>query len=743
MKLMKFTLNVLILLLTVPLLSAQNGPVQGVVIDKSTGDFITGAHVYFEGLHHGSFTDENGTFHLTSDDQHFHIIISHVGYETIKYDLSVDGFNDDLTIYMEPVKSSLQDDIIITSGRIHPALSGVYSGDRTRPVEDHLRNITGLDLVNRANFARDPVIRGLRDGRVDIMIDGMRMTPACVDGMDPLTAYIETDNLESIEIGRGQSGQGPAMNSSGGSMNFQMARATPETGLRGSLEAGYHSVSSQQIYQGMMNYGGNDWGIRISGTYRNSGDMFAGKGNRVSNSSLEKGNVHASLLYQPDELHRFDFQYIGDFAGKIGYPALIMDTRRADAHILGLEHTWDHPIRNVTSLNTKLYMNSVQHWMDDYARDVTSREVMRNMYMPMYGETLTYGLNSSGSYVNTNHLIEFRVESYRIDANADMWMYHVNPEVSDMYLVNLGDVSNWNSSISAKYTHFSGSGWNTGADLRVESGVNRIRESSAVNIYRSEYPDLKNPDSEVFVYLIGLHAEKEISGPLTAGFRLSDGTRLPDHLQRYGYYIYQPLDGFFYIGNPGLEPERSSQAEIYMVFGSPSSIVQGSSSLWVNRMDRYIAGTRYDSIFKRYDNMGVAVLWGIENEISIQPYHGWNISAGASYIIGHHNKLDEPLPMIPPLKGTVSLLRTGDWMDVEASVNWAASQNRIASVNSLEYRTPGYIVANLFSRFKISETLRLQTGIENLLNHYYADHLSVNSMPAPGRNIHLSLRVSL
>jgi iron complex outermembrane recepter protein len=740
MEIVKFVSIVFIVLLLTPDLFAQPGSVTGVVINKESGEPVSGAHVYAEGLSRGVVTDATGAFQLYADESSGWIIISHIGFKTGRLKLTETG-DGIVEIFLEPEKSTLQGDIIVTSGRIQSAVSGVYSDDRTRPVEDHLRNITGLDLVNRANFARDPVIRGLRDGRVDVMIDGMRMTPACVDGMDPLTAYVESDNLESIEVGRGHSGNGPAVNSSGGSMNFQMARASKGSGFSGSTEAGYHSISAQQVYQGMVNYGGSNWGMRLSGTYRNAGDMGAGGGKKVSNSSLEKGNLNAALLYEPSGLHRFDLRYIGDFAGNIGYPALIMDTKRADAHIFGLEHTWNRPASRIPSLKTKVYLNSVQHWMDDYSRDVTDREVMRNMYMPMYGETMTYGVNSSGSYLHGDHLIEFRLESYRIDANADMWMYHINPDVSDMYLVNLGDVSNWNSSISAKYTFFTARDWSTGADLRLESGFSRISNNSAVNIYESEYPELNDLEPAEFVYMAGVHAEKKISGILTTGVRLSDGTRLPDHMERYGYYIYQPLDGFFYIGNPGLDPERSSQAEGYIIYGSRSSLIRGSSTVWINRMERYIAGERFDSMFKRYKNMGAAILWGTESEIGIEPHNDWSFKAGISYIIGHHRKLDEPMPMIPPLKGSVSLQRSGEWVDLEARMNWAAAQNRIALDNSLETNTPGYLVADLYSRLNITETIRIQAGVENIFNRFYVDHMSVNSLPGPGRNIHFSMNV--
>ncbi len=716
--------------------------IKGVVVDSETDYRVVGAHVYTDNQNRGTATDTEGRFNLIVDTSAEHLIVSHISYATKVIVLQSFIEGDDIMIKLDPNRSKFSQELVITSGRVQPVTSGVYSDVRTRPVEGHLGSIAGLDLVNRANFAREPVIRGQRGARIDVTIDGMRMTPACVDDMDPLTAYVETDNLKSIEIDRGHASQGVASNTSGGAINFEMATPSLNTGLTGNAEAGFHSVSNQQIYQGTVSHGAENWGIRISGTYRNAGDIQPGSGDRIQNSALEKGNMHASLQVHSSGSHTFGFQYLGDFAGQIGYPALIMDTRRADAHLAGLTHKWDRPLKNVPYVETRAYISSVQHRMDDFNRDVGQREVMKDMHMPMYGETVTWGMNTSGSYINGNHLIELRLESYLLEAFADMWMYPLDSNVSDMYLVNLGDVRSWNSSLSAGYTLYLEKGWRVGTDLRFESGLNRIMEQSAVATYKAEYPELADMEPAAFGYLVGMHIEKDISRRLNAGFRMSDGYRLPDHMERYGYYIYQPLDGYFYIGNPGLEPERSSQAEFYVTYGNGSSRLHGSTALWGNRMDRYITGERYDGLFKRYKNMGVAYLWGTETELTVTPHSNWEIQAGISYVFGYHNEVAEPLPMIPPLKGSVSVQHTAGRVDLEARMRWAANQQRIATVNSLEAPTAGYAIADGYVRIELTESIRLQAGIENILDRYYRDHLSVNALPAPGRNIHASLRFS-
>lgn len=718
-------------------LQAEVTTIEGTVVDRVTQQPLQGASVYLEGTTEGTSTNTDGYFSISVANEEQTLVISYVGYQTIEYPvhtLNISSVNE-FTLVSAHIHS--RDDLIVTADQAHMVYSGIYSDVKTKPLEDHMSSIPGMDMVSRANFAKDPVIRGLRDGRVNVMIDGMRMTPACVDGMDPITAYVETDNLESINLDRGGQNSSSAP---GGTLNFNMVKPSIDSGLISNVEAGYHSVSNQQIYQGSVNYGQKKWAMRLSGTFRDAGDFMTGENETISLSGFRKGNVYGSILYNPNPSHDISLQYIGDFAADVGYPALIMDTRRADAHIAGLEHNWQNPGRGISSIKTKLYLNRIEHWMDDYDRDVTSRDVMTDMYMPMYGETTTFGVNSEMIVSQGAHMLTSGIELFGIDAFADMWMYHVNPDISDMYLLNLGDVSTQNAAISANYRYYTTNGWIFGADARFEAGLNKIGEK---NTYQAEYPNLNNLEPTFYVYTAGITLDKEFSDRIRSGIKISDGYRMPDHMELYGYYIYQPLDGFFYYGNPGLEKERSSQAETSLTYGNERTNFHGNVSLWVNRMDNYITGNSIDDMFKRYQNMGTAVLTGTEIDLHYNFTNYWNAGTSLTYVFGQHSELDEPLPMIPPMKGSIFLQRQTGLLSLETRLRWAAEQNRIAKENSVETKTGSYALWDFFGRVHITNNIRLQVGVENILNTFYVDHLNVNSMPSPGRNLSVSVRYSL
>ncbi len=715
----------------------------GVVLDASSGAPIEGVHVAIAQSQTGTITNATGEFMLAIPSQHLILVFSHIGYQKREVSLhDISDLDEHIQILLQP-KSVSSDEVLITANRTNTGYNGINNDIRTKTVDDYLASTAGLDLVSRANIARDPVVRGLRDGRVAVMVDGMRLTPACVDGMDPATAYIETDNLRSIEVSKGFDPESSIGASSGAAVNFSLSRPVLNSGLSISAETGYQSVSEQKVVQGSISYGQETLAFRASGTFRDASDYSAGKNTRISGSGYQKSNVLTSLVYHPTEKHQFNLRYIGDFAGKIGYPNLIMDTRNATAHIFGLEHAWINPFPAVASITSNVYINTVNHLMDDYDRDVTARTVMPNMYMPMDGETVTAGLTSKAILLHGNHFATIQLEAYQLDAFADMLMEHLSPDINDMYLINLGDVTQQHLGLTTSYRYVTENGYQLGGSLTLRGENNLLRETSARATYQAEYPDLDTLEPLGLAYTTGVSVEKELHKWLRSGVSFSHGTRLADHMERYGYYIYQPLDGFFYFGNPSLRPERSTKFEINTQFGAANTTISGNASFWVNRLDNYIAGLRQDALFKRYQNMGSATLSGFEIELAANLPPHWKAGSVVSYVHGNHNELNEPLPMIPPFKGTVYLQRQSESIQLEGRLRWAAAQNRIASQNSLETTTGGHILIDFFAQKRLGNMFSLQIGVENIMDTYYIDHLSVNSIPSTGRNIQLSLRLKL
>ncbi|MEX0684981.1 MAG: TonB-dependent receptor [Balneolales bacterium] len=731
-------MKILILLtLLVNLVDDKPKLLKGIITDMQTGEAIKGVHIYSPESNEGAVSNHAGEFELFLMADEVILIISHIGYEH-DYRTIEPGTEQVLKISLKPSIVQSLNTVYISSDKVMACCTGSHSHINTPTVDEYLKNLSGVDMINRANYAREPVIRGMQGNRVDVLIDGMRLTPACVDKMDPQTAYIETENLKSVSIQK-SAGTGPATGTGGGSINFEMVKPQLNSGWANGLESSYQSVSNQRYLQGFTAYGAEKWALRVSSTFREAEDYKAGDQYKISNSGFRKNNVHTSLIYAAHPQHDLSLRYIGDFAVDIGYPGLIMDTRSANAHIAGLDHVWRIQGKYLYDLSSTVYYNQVDHWMDDYERDVTARNVMPNMNMPMYGQTQTYGVNSTARFFLDRNILSLTLESYAREAFAEMHMDPVDPSVSVMHLINLGDVLNWNTSLSTKYNSILAETWEMTLTGKTEAGINGLRHSGAKDIFRGQNPEINQVEPSNIAYQVEGILSKNFTSNLQMTMRISDGTRLPDHQEMYGYYIYQPLDNYFYLGNPLLKPERSTQAEIALTKAFSAVGLESSLALWINNLDHYITGIRLDDLFKQYKNSGSALLSGFEANINYRINTLFNFQNSLSYTLGQHLDFEEPLPMMPPLKGFHLINISFEKFTLNTEVRWAAAQNRIAHTSTIETTTGAYATWNISTDFQLSTWLNLRLGVENIFDHYYTEHLSVNKMPQPGRNIALSL----
>ena len=70
-------------------------------------------------------------------------------------------------------------------------------------------------------------------------------------------------------------------------------------------------------------------------------------------------------------------------------------------------------------------------------------------------------------------------------------------------------------------------------------------------------------------------------------------------------------------------------------------------------------------------------------------------------------------------------------------------QTRTARQASLEQETPGFALVDARIEMDLTGQRRLRVAVDNLLDRYYYEHLSVGNLPSPGRNIRMELQMGL
>jgi outer membrane receptor protein involved in Fe transport len=88
MKSLRAILTVLLSLIS-SISSASTGTITGVVVDKLTGEPLTGATVYIEELQFGSATDSTGMYLISVSSGTYHLHVSYIGYASTAFEVGV------------------------------------------------------------------------------------------------------------------------------------------------------------------------------------------------------------------------------------------------------------------------------------------------------------------------------------------------------------------------------------------------------------------------------------------------------------------------------------------------------------------------------------------------------------------------------------------------------------------------------------------------------------------------------
>lgn len=224
---------------------------------------------------------------------------------------------------------------------------------------------------------------------------------------------------------------------------------------------------------------------------------------------------------------------------------------------------------------------------------------------------------------------------------------------------------------------------------------------------------------------------------------LSRKTRIPSLLERFAWLpteaSYGLADGNIYIGNQALEPEVAYTVEAGVDFASPA--VTFRPTIYYRRVDDFIQGAPFDDTVGISDTPAEMVanmngdptplkfsnvdaeFYGLDLDFSVRPAPRIVIDGTVNYVRAVRVDIDDDLYRIPPLNGRISLAYEGDRFTIGGELTGAADQDDISLSND-EEPSEGYVIAGLFGQYRLSDTVTIEAGIENVFDTFYQPHLA-------------------
>jgi iron complex outermembrane recepter protein len=594
-----------------------------------------------------------------------------------------------------------------------------------------LQDLAKVEMMRRGAFAAEPVMRGLASERYRTTIDGMRIYGACTDKMDPVSSYVEKNNMEALKLSFGgndlDADFGPAIHFNLKKPNFNSSK--PVIG-----QAGVNFSSSDRGFNQFMDFNLNNTALAFRGNFahRKSENYRPGGGGRVAFSQYEKINYSAAIAYRLHEKTLVSFDFLGDDAWNVGYPSLPMDVSFAKAKLfsLGIYHAGKD---GKADYEVKLYHNFIKHAMDDSQRPDVS------MRMDMPGETATSGLNlKSGLINNASNILLFNLESYYTRAYAEMTMYP--EEGKPMFMLTWPDTRRYGIKPSFSFS------WNLSENNKLNAGAGVELASSGIN-------GLGKKQLEIFYGPVdGKNIQPLFSGKIDYSLNLnrywsiigllSFSERLPAVSEHYGYYLFGLYDGYDYLGNPNLKKEGLAVSQVTINF--IKSRWRMNADIYRFDFHNYIMGVADSKLspmtmgangVKIYSNIGEAQMLGAEMEFDVSLSEKVKLMNTFAYC--HGNDTDgEPLPMLPPFKNQLSFEYQWNNFRLQPAAIWAAQQNRVSD-KFHEKKSPSFFLMHFKAQknYDVGKgRISIAAGVENILDRRYKEHLDWGNIPRQGRS---------
>ncbi|WP_066225204.1 TonB-dependent receptor plug domain-containing protein [Formosa haliotis] len=607
-------------------------------------------------------------------------------------------------------------------------------------VDEFLASSNSISFIKRGAYAWEPLLNNMSTERSSLTIDGMHVFGACTDKMDPITSYVESNNLSEIDITSGQEG---SMHGATVAGSIDLKRKSTAFGLskawNGAYQTGFEFNNNQFFNLGNVSYSSDKLVADASMSYRKAGNYTDGHNDEVKHSQFTKFNTSLGLAYKTSDLSSLRVDAIFDKAKDVGYPALPMDLSLSRALITSVAYKQFFEDKLIKVWDSKVYFNAVEHYMDDTTRP----ENLVHMDMP--GWSTTYGLLSSINLKTKNYAAEIQVNAYDNLSIAEMRMYPQDRSETTMFAYSWPWVTTCYAGLSMSNT----------LDIS-ERSLLSFGGTLGVNYNYSKYIEFNwifhpGAPQEKTRFLPNVYASYQLE---TEHFNASVGGgyghRAPSVSEGYGYYIYNSFDRYDYIGDPDLPNEISYEANASAGIKNNKGGIQAQVNYFY--IKNYIIGRilsqgspmNYQSVgVKGYTALEYATLFNFSINANYAILNNLHWDGSLTYARG----LDENennLPFIRPLSYQTSLHFSYKKFGVLTALNGDFEQVNYSPEYG-EDETPAYTNWNIsadYSFYIKDYRTVVQVGAENIFNTYYSTYADWGNIPRMGRNIFTSLKIN-
>ena len=711
----------------------------GTVLDKETELPLGNVQVYFVDMKTGTTTDEKGVFNIEYVNQrNIQIQITFVGYNTIEQIVNFET-NKERTFYLEKGHFEL-DEVVVSapSGRLQS--KNIVSIERKKITElqqtspitlaEAISNIPGVEQTTTGAGIGKPVIRGLSGNRIVTYAQGIRIENQ--QWGDEHGLGVGEVGIESVEVIKGPASLLYGSDALGGVLYFVDERYARQNTVEGFAQTKFLSNTLGSINNMGFKIHKGKLKFNLFGAYSSQADYQALKLNRVFNTRFDEKNIKSSIGFNTKNwISNIRYSYLQNNYGIVEDAVYIKATQRKfelpfqtiDNHNVSIEN-----IIFTGNSKVNLTLGYTNNYRKEFEDDAT------NQALGLKLNTFTYNLRwYSPTYKDRFDFIIGSQGMTQSNLNNGEEVLIPNANTTDFGAFALGNLKFDKLQFQAGFR----------ADYREIDSKLMVTEDVIFPKLKESYNGLTFSGGTVYKL-----KRTKFRANISSGFRAPNTTELLSGGVHHGTNRYIK-------GNANLLHENATQIDF--TFNYQNEHLSFSVNPFYNVIQNYIFLSPTNTVI---DNSPVfeyiqsnASLYGGELGFHYHPHkiHWLHVDSNVSTVVAEDRE-GNSLPLIPQTKLNSTL-------SAEISHNGKVKLKNVFVQNIYKFQqtriglfetaTSDYMLVNVGLKLEIlakSNPVEISTGIRNVFNTKYIDHLSrfkTLEIPNQGINFYFGIKVKL
>ena len=623
-----------------------------------------------------------------------------------------------------------------------------------------LSGTPGVNLATNGGVSSWPAIHGMADERVRTELDGMLITAACPNHMNPVLSYVDPQAVSQVKVYAGITPVSAGGDSIGGTIRVDSAAPLFASG-DGAITYGSISVFGRSNGDGISTSGSvsvatSNINITYTGSWAKSGDYKDGNGTTIDSSLYETQNHKLSVAVR-DNSNLLVIEAGVQHIPFEGFPNEYMDMVNNDAWFVNGHYAgrfdWG-------KLDLRAYFQDTRHEMN-LTSEGDKLAYMGMTPMPMYTHGQNFGYSVKADIPESprdmlhvgNELHGHLLNDWWPKSGSGMMMCcNTFQNINGGQRYDLGTFVEWEKKWAPQWTTLLGvrndAIWmNTGT----VQGYSSMYQGDA-NVFNAD--DRARTFMDFDITALARYTA-DPSTTYEGGYSMK--TRAPSLYELYDWSS-QPMaammngwagDGNMYVGNINLKPETAHTLSVsYDVHDGASFKDSGGNKDWVLRITPYYsyvedyidvercsisqgtmnrctaknASLTSGTVELQYVNQDAEIfgadLYGRMPLFYSDQYGKFALEGVAGYDRGINLVTGGGLYHMMPLNAKIDVVaQAGELEQLPPSCVLVDNKNDVETVRN-ELQTPGYALVNLRSSYQWGQ-VRFDLGVENLFNQQY------------------------